>query len=86
MILFGKTVEVYSSNNEKDFGTVKRLLKQNGVKYNTSWTQNEIVGGCGCKINIKKVANPNYSPYVWYVFVKQEDEVRARELIENRQA
>ncbi|MBQ9494278.1 MAG: hypothetical protein IJR50_01400 [Treponema sp.] len=81
MILFGKKVEVYESRDEKQFKAVKKKLKTNRITYGTSWTQNEVTGGCGCKINVKQVANPHYSPFVWYVFVRPEDEQRARSIV-----
>ncbi|MBP3710561.1 MAG: hypothetical protein J6I73_09225 [Treponema sp.] len=81
MILFGKKIEVYESRDEKQFKAVKKMLKANSITYGTSWTQSEVVGGCGCKINMKQVANPDYSPFVWYVFVRPEDEQRARSIV-----
>lgn len=83
MLLFGKKVEIFESKNSKQFKALKKLLKENNIKFGTSWTQSEVTGGCGCKINIKSVANPSYSPFVWYVFVRPEDEVRAREIVSN---
>ncbi|MBQ9630819.1 MAG: hypothetical protein IJR49_04460 [Treponema sp.] len=81
MLLFGKKVEIFESNNETQFKELKRLLKANKIKYGTAWTQTEIVGGCGCKINMKQVANPKYSPFLWYVFVRPEDEIAARKIV-----
>ena len=83
MLLFGKKVEIFEGKDEKQFKALKKSLKENKIKFGTSWTQSEIIGGCGCKINIKQVANPNYNPYVWYVFVRPEDESRARKIVED---
>ena len=83
MLLFGKKVEIYAGKDEAQFEALKKLLQEHGIQYGTGWTQSEIVGGCGCKINVKQVANPNYTPFTWYIFVRPQDEARARALVEN---
>lgn len=83
MLLFGKKVEIYAGKDEAQFEALKKLLRENKIRYGTGWTQSEIVGGCGCKINVQKVANPKYTPFTWYVFVRPQDEARARALLGN---
>lgn len=83
MLLFGKKVEIYAGKDEAQFEAIKRRLKESKIRFGTGWTQSEIVGGCGCKINVKQIANPNYTPFTWYIFVRPQDEARARALVEN---
>ena len=47
MLLFGKKVEIYAGKDEAQFEALKKLLRENNIRYGTGWTQSEIVGGCG---------------------------------------
>ncbi|WP_428771225.1 hypothetical protein V1L52_04975 [Treponema sp. HNW] len=80
MILFGKKVEIYQSRNYAEFKTLKKLLKKNGITYGSSWVQTEVPCGCGAKINMRQVINRDYSPYIWYLYVRPENEERAKQL------
>lgn len=42
--------------------------------------QTEVACGCGAKINMRQVINPDYSPYIWYLYVRPENEERAKQL------
>lgn len=86
MLLFGKKVEVYQSRNSAEFKAVKKMLKQNGISYGTSWVQTELACGCGAKINMRQVINPQYTPYIWYVYVRPENEEKAKQLIAQLQS
>ena len=86
MLLFGKKLEVYQSRNNAEFKAVKKMLKQNGISYGTSWVQTELACGCGTKINMRQVINPRYSPYIWYVYVRPENEEKAKQLIAQLQS
>ena len=81
MILFGKKVEIYQSRNHAEFKALKKLLKKNGITYGSSWVQTEVACGCGAKINMRQVINPDYSPYIWYLYVRPENEARAKHLV-----
>lgn len=82
MLLFGKKVEIYESRNYADFKALKKLLKKNGILYGTGWVQTEVACGCGAKINMRQVINPDYSPYLWSVYVRPENEKKARLIAE----
>ena len=82
MLLFGKKVEIYESRNHDEFKALKKLLKKNGISYGTGWVQTEVACGCGAKINMRQVINPDYSPYVWSVYVRPENEEKARRIAE----
>ena len=82
MLLFGKKVEIYESRNHDEFKALKKLLKKNGISYGTGWVQTEVACGCGAKINMRQVINPNYSPYLWSVYVRPENEDAAKRLVE----
>ena len=82
MLLFGKKVEIYESRNYKTFKALKKLLKKNGISYGTGWVQTEVACGCGAKINMRQVINPDYSPYVWSVYVRPENADAAKRLLE----
>ena len=86
MLLFGKKIEVYQSRNSAEFKAVKKMLKQNGISYGTSWVQTELACGCGAKINMRQVINPRYSPYIWSVYVRPENEEKAKQLIAQLQS
>lgn len=81
MILFGKKVEIYHSRNYAEFKSIKKILKKNGIVCGSSWVQTEVACGCGAKINMRQVINPDYSPYIWYLYVRPENEARAKRLI-----
>jgi len=81
--MFGKKVEIYESRNHDEFKALKKLLKKNGIPYGTGWVQTEVACGCGAKINMRQVINPNYSPYVWSVYVRPENEEKARRIAED---
>ena len=83
MLLFGKKVEIYESRNHDEFKALKKLLKKNGIAYGTGWVQTEVACGCGAKINMRQVINPDYSPYVWSVYVRPENEEKARRIAED---
>ena len=83
MLLFGKKVEIYEGRNYEIFKALKKLLKKNGISYGTGWVQTEVACGCGAKINMRQVINPNYSPYVWSVYVRPENEEKARRIAED---
>ena len=82
MPLFGKKVEIYEGRNYEIFKALKKLLKKNGISYGTGWVQTEVACGCGAKINMRQVINPNYSPYLWSVYVRPENEDAANRLVE----
>ncbi len=81
MILFGKKVEIYHSRNYAEFKSIKKILKKNGIVYGSSWVKTEVACGCGAKINMRQVINPDYSPYIWYLYVRPENEARAKHLV-----
>ena len=83
MLLFGKKVEIYESRNYEKFKALKKLLKKNGISYGTGWVQTEVACGCGAKINMRQVINPDYSPYLWSVYVRPENEEKARRIAED---
>ena len=82
MLLFGKKIEIYESRNYGEFKALKKLLKKNGIAYGTGWVQTEVACGCGAKINMRQVINPDYSPYLWSVYVRPENEDAAKRLVE----
>ena len=82
MLLFGKKVEIYESRNHNEFKALKKLLKKSGISYGTGWVQTEVTCGCGAKINMRQVINPDYSPYLWSVYVRPENEKKARLIAE----
>ena len=81
MILFGKKVEIFQSRNYAEFKSIKKILKKNGIVYGSSWVQTEVACGCGAKINMRQVINPDYSPYIWYLYVRPENEAWAKHLV-----
>lgn len=85
MLLFGKKVLVFESRDEKLFKNAKKILKANDIRFGTSWNESEVVCGCGAKINKRKIINPNYSQYIWYIYVRPENEELARKLISSLQ-
>ena len=82
MLLFGKKVAIYESRNYDEFKALKKLLKKNGILYGTGWVQTEVACGCGAKINMRQVINPDYSPYLWSVYVRPENENAAKRIVE----
>ena len=59
MILFGKKIEIFQSRNYAEFKSIKKILKKNGIVYGLSWVQMEVACGCGAKINMRQVINPD---------------------------
>lgn len=80
-----KKTLVYQSKNQQDYEKAQELLREAGIDMKAWATQETPVGGCGCKIDVRKVAGGKDVPKeIFHIEVAQKDGEQAAATLKDR--
>jgi hypothetical protein len=77
-VLFGKgKTEIYKSHRKEEFRKLRTALKEAGIRMSSGSVETECTSGCGAKISMHKAINKDFDPYLYYIYVSEEEAEKA---------